>query len=142
MSINDILNTPEKLIISSKEYSLEFDNMAYGTLEAVTQKGIFKIRELLLDNNLTLSDCVELVCCGLMKHNKNQEIEEARAELNKTPSIWTTNNNAIFNAFLKPLMPPEVYLAMESIKEKIQNLSEETLKKKKKSRSTGLKSIQ
>lgn len=132
MEIEDIFNVPEKLVIDGKEYDFEFDNKSFATLETLTQKGTFKIRELLLDNNLTLNESIELVCCGLIKHYKANEISVVRDILQKTPSVWASNNDAILKAFLKPLMPPEVYLKMEEVKEKLRKLTEQPEEKKKK----------
>jgi hypothetical protein len=131
MEVEDIFNIPEKLVINGKEYDFEFDNRAFATLEGLTQKGTYKIRELLLDNNLTLNECTELVCCGLIKNYKADEISVIRQELQKSPSVWTSNNDAILKAFLKPLMPPEIYLKMEEVKAKLQKLVDKPEKKKK-----------
>lgn len=107
--IEDIFTTPQKLLINSVEYLMEFDNRAYAMLEDVTKKGLFKIYDLLVsENNLSFNDCIELVCCGLLKHNPSSKIAEVKNSLLNDLSLLSKNNKAIMGAFIKPLLPPEV----------------------------------
>jgi len=134
MEIDDIFSLPEKMVINKVEYKYEFDNKGYATLQALIQKGLFKIRDLLLNNDLIFEDCIELVCAGLIKHHTSQEIEEVRKQLNKHLGLISEINEVVIKGFLKGIMPPEVYLKMEEIKEKMRKAMEEPVKKKKSKR--------
>lgn len=131
MEVEDIFSIPEKLVINGKEYKYEFDNKAYATLEALLQNGIFKIRDLLLDNNLGFEKQIELVCAGLIKHHSTAEVQEVRTQLTKHLGILTTISETVIAGFLKGIMPPEIYIKMQEIKEKIQKFAEKPEKKKK-----------
>ena len=129
--IQDILNTPEKLVVNGKDYFIEYNHNSIGIIEISTNKSIYNIYELIMvKNNLPFLDTIELVCGGLLKHHTSREIEEVREYMLKTPSFWQTNNDAILTAFAKMMMPPEVLKILQDL-EKPQEVKKKTAKKRK-----------
>lgn len=106
--INDILNKEILLNIEDKNYSMEFDNKAYGILEQKISKGIFQIYEAVTSGSLTLSDYIEIASCALLKHHSKSEINEIKAKLEKMPGLVMQNLPAICSTYISPLTPPEV----------------------------------
>ena len=65
--LEDIFNIPLELEINGKKYKAEYDFKGYAVLETLTGKGFYKLYNLLMiQNNLTLNDSVEIVCCSLL----------------------------------------------------------------------------
>ena len=125
--IKDILNKPYKIEIEGQSYTLDYDNKGYATLEELTGKGIFRIYDdFIVKNNLKYSDCIEVVCCAMMKNHTESEIAKTRIILNDKKFLFLQNIAPITLAFVEPLTPPEILRSKEKAVKK------STLKKKKK----------
>lgn len=125
--IKDIMNKPYEINLEGESYTLDYDNKAYAELENLTGKGLFRIYdEFVIKNNLKYSDCIEIVCCGMLKNHTHGEIAKARITLNEKRFLFLQNIAAVTMAFMEPLTPPEIL----NVKEKKSKSS--ALKKKKK----------
>lgn len=115
----DIFNVPAELEINNKKYKAEYDFNGFAVLETLTGKGIYKLYDLLMvQNNLTLGDSIEVICCSLLKHHTTEEVSEVMGYLQTNPyKIKELNTNIIW-VFTSPLLPPEVKEATEFIKKK------------------------
>ena len=116
----DIFNVPAEVVIDGKPYKAEYDNKGYAVLETLTGKGIYKLYELLMvQNNLTLNESIEMVCCSLLKHHTTEEVAKVREYL--TLNIYAINelNSQIIWVFSAPLLPPEVVNNINELKKKI-----------------------
>lgn len=125
MSIEDILTLPETFTVDGKEYKAEFDCRSYGILEALTGKSIYKLQELMCDNNLFMTDTIELICASLIKHHKEDEIDVLRKNIKSNLSLINEVRLSVVQAFFKGIAPPEIF---EEVK-KAQNEVEEIKKK-------------
>ena len=118
--ITDIFNVPADVVIDGNPYKAEYDNKGYAMLETLTGKGIYKLYELLMvQNNLTLNESIEMVCCSLLKHHTTEEVAKVREYL--TLNIYAINelNSQIIWVFSEPLLPPEVVNNINELKKKI-----------------------
>ena len=107
--INDIFNKQHEIKINDKTLKIEFDNAAYAKAEQVTNQGLFSLyNELIVKSNLSYSKCVEVLCCGLMKHNDQNEILEVKKQLEEKKFLLMQNMGVLSFAFAEPLMPPEI----------------------------------
>lgn len=116
----DIFNVPAEVVIDGKTYKAEYDNKGYAMLETLTGKGIYKLYELLMvQNNLTMNESIEMVCCSLLKHHTTEEVAKVREYL--TLNIYAINelNSQIIWVFSEPLLPPEVVNNINELKKKI-----------------------
>ena len=99
--------------IDGKNYKLEFDNRAYGTVENLLDKGTFKIFQcFVLDNNTKLQDCLEIFCAGLIKNHSSEEIEAVRKALDENPAILHKNLHALQFAYANVVGMVLVYVAL------------------------------
>lgn len=123
----DIFNIPAEIEINGKKYKAEYDFKGYATLETLTGKGFYKLYNLLMvQNNLTLNDSIEIICCSLLKHHTVEEVATVREYLaNNIYAIKEINSNVI-SAFILPFLPPEIMDTVQEIKKK----TEEQLIKK------------
>lgn len=123
--LEDLFNITQKVTINNKEYSLEYNHKSYAVLESVTGKGLFKLKDLFVNqNNLTFEDSIEIICCACLIHHKTDEIELLRKYLRENLGIFSLISQPVLYAFLSPLMPPEI---MEKFQDE---LKENTSKKK------------
>lgn len=107
--IQDLYNKPMEIEIGEKTYKVEFDNNAYAHLEGVTGKGLLNLYNIfIVENNLPYKECAEVVCAGLIKHHKKEEIELAREVVSNSPWVFAMNIDKIQQAFATPLIPPDV----------------------------------
>ena len=116
----DIFNVPAEIEINGKKYKAEYDNKSYAMLETLTGKGIYKIYNLLMvQNNLTLNDSIEVICCSLLKHHTTGEVANVRAYLAQNMYVIQELNAQIIWVFSVPLLPPDVVNNVEELKKKI-----------------------
>ena len=132
--IDDILTLPEIATIDGKEYKLKYTCRSYGILEQMTGKSTFEIRDLMLDNRLGILDSIEVICAGLVDNHTDAEIKTVRQYIQDNLHIISDINMAVVQAFIKPIMPPEVYQKLVEAKKEIKHLveSKEIKKKRKK----------
>lgn len=115
----DLFNMPLEIEIDGKKYKAEYDFKSYATLETLTGKGFYKLYDLLMvQNNLTLNDSLELVCCALVKHHNAEEVAEVRKFLTENLHLIKELNSQIISAFILPILPPEIVETVEKIKKK------------------------
>lgn len=127
--LEDLIIPAQKVKIDDKTYSMEYDHKSYAVLESLTGKGIFKIKDLFLsENNLTIEESINLVCCACMKHHNSDEIELLRQYLLSNLGVLSVISEPVLLAFLRPLMPPEI---LEKFQAELKN--EPSSKKKNKS---------
>lgn len=131
MAIEDILTIPEILHIDGKDFKAEFDCRSYAILEQMTNKSIYKIQDLIPDNNLFMTDKIEMICASLIKHHTEKEIAEVRDYLQKNLSVIQQVNMPLIQAFYKGIAPPEVFLKVKELTEKAREKVEEAHDKKK-----------
>ena len=116
----DIFNVPAEIVIDGKTYKAEYDNKGYAVLETLTGKGIYKLYDLLMvQNNLTLNESIEVVCCSLLKHHTAEEVTQVREYLAQNIHAISELNTQIIWVFASPLLPPEVVKNIDDIKKKI-----------------------
>jgi len=130
MAIEDILTIPETLLINGKTYKAEFDCKSYAILEQMTGKSIYKIQDLIPDNNLFMTDKIEMICASLIKHHTDKEILEVREYLQKNLSVIQEVNMPLVQAFYKGIAPPEVFLKVKELTDKLNEKVEAHIKKK------------
>lgn len=132
--IDDILSLPEVATIDGKEYKIEYTCKAYGILEAMTGKSTFKIRNLMLDGELGIIDSIEVICAGLNKNHTDEEVKNVRKYVENNLHIISEINMEVVKAFIKPLMPPEVYNKLIEAKKEVHKILEAGDEIKKKTR--------
>lgn len=116
----DIFNVPAEVEIDGKTYKAEYDNKGYAMLESLTGKGIYKLYNLLMvQNNLTLNESIEVVCCSLLKHHTTEEVSHVREYLANNMHAISELNTQIIWVFASPLLPPEVVKNIDDLKKKI-----------------------
>ena len=116
----DIFNVPAEIEIDGKKYKAEYDNKGYAMLESLTGKGIYKLYNLLMvQNNLTLNESIEIVCCSLLKHHTTEEVAKVREYLATNMYAISELNSQIIWVFSAPLLPPEVVNNIAELKKKI-----------------------
>lgn len=116
----DIFNVPAEIEIDGKKYKAEYDFNGYATLETLTGKGMYNLYNLLMvQNNLTLNDSIEVICCSLLKHHTPDEITKVRDYLSKNIYAIQDLNVAVIGAFVAPMMPPEILNAVDEAKKKL-----------------------
>ena len=130
MAIEDILTIPETLLINGKTYKAYFDCKSYAILEQMTGKSIYKIQDLIPDNNLYMTDRIEMICASLIKHHTDKEILEVREYLQKNLSVIQEVNMPLVQAFYKGIAPPEVFLKVKELTDKLNEKVEAHDKKK------------
>lgn len=134
MAIDDILQIPETLRIGGKDYKAEFDCKSYAILEQMTGKSVYKIQDLIPDNNLFMTDNIELLCASLIKHHTDKEILEVRQYIQEHLSVIKQVNMPLIQAFYKGIAPPEVFAKVkeltDSVKEKVEAGDKKKVKKK------------
>jgi hypothetical protein len=108
--LEDIKLEPITIDFEGLELQLEFDNSSIAFIEQQTGKGIFKIQALILANDITLQDSIEVFCAGIAKHHDIEVIKKVRESLQKKPYLISLHNKSVTNAFMKPLFPPEIYI--------------------------------
>lgn len=119
----DLFNMPLEIEINGKKYKAEYDFKSYATLETLTGKGFYKLYDLLMvQNNLTLNDSLELVCCAFVKHHKPDEVAEIREFLTSNLHLIKELNAQIISAFILPILPPEIVKTVDEIKKKTEEL--------------------
>jgi hypothetical protein len=130
MAVEDILQIPEILHINGKDYKAEFDCKSYAILEQMTGKSIYKIQDLIPDNNLFLTDSIELLCASLIKHHTDAEIVEVRNFVQEHLSVVKQVNMPLIQAFYKGIAPPEVFAKVKELTDSIKTKVGEEDKKK------------
>lgn len=126
----DIFNVPADIEINGKKYKAEYDFNSYAVLETLTGKGMYKLYNLLMvQNNLTLSESIEVVCCSLLKHHSIDEVSEVRNYLKENPYAIKDLNANIIWVFTSPLLPPEVKATTEYLKKKATELKKAEVSK-------------
>ena len=124
--LEDIFNVPTEIVIDGKKYKAEYDFKSYATLETLTGKGFYKLYNLLMvQNNLTLADSIEIICCAFLKHHTANEVSEIRKYLTENLQAIKDINDEVIGSFILPLLPPEI---METVKE-VKKKTRETLTK-------------
>ena len=125
--LEDIFNVPTAIVIDGKKYQAEYDFKSYATLETLTGKGFYKLYNLLMvQNNLTLADSIELICCAFIKHHSTEEVAKIRDYLSTNLHAIKDLNAEVIGAFVLPMLPPEI---METVKE-VKKKTKEALTKK------------
>ena len=122
MSIEDILTLPEIFTINGKEYKSEFDCKSYGMLEAITGKSIYKIQDLICENNLFMTDTIEVICASLIKHHTADEINNLREYIKNHLSVINEVNYTVVQAFFKGIAPPEIFLEVKKAQKKVDEI--------------------
>lgn len=130
--IEDILSMPEVFEIDGIEYKAQFDCKSYGILENITQKSIYKIQDLIADNNLFMQDSIELICASLIKNHSEKEISELREKIKNNLSLITVINMPVVTAFFKGISPPEIFEKVKELHKKILDTVDKPKKKAKK----------
>lgn len=121
----DIFNTPAEVEINGKTYKAEYDFNGYAVLETLTGKGFTKLHNLLMiQNNLTLNDSVEIICCSLLKHHKAEEVAQVREYLHNNMHAIKNLNEAIIGVFLAPMIEPEIIETINEVKKKVAEMKE------------------
>ena len=125
--LEDIFNVPTAIVIDGKKYQAEYDFKSYATLETLTGKGFYKLYNLLMvQNNLTLADSIELICCAFVKHHSTEEVAKIREYLSTNLHAIKDINAEVIGAFVLPMLPPEI---MDTVKE-VKKKTKEALTKK------------
>lgn len=125
--LEDIFNVPTAIVIDGKKYQAEYDFKSYATLETLTGKGFYKLYNLLMvQNNLTLADSIELICCAFVKHHSTEEVAKIREYLSTNLHAIKDINAEVIGAFVLPMLPPEI---MDTVKE-VKKKTKEVLTKK------------
>ncbi len=123
----DIFNVPAEIEIDGKKYKAEYDNKSYAMLESLTGKGIYKLYSLLMvQNNMTLNDSIEVICCSLIKHHTTEEVAQVREYLTNNMYAIQDLNSKIIWVFTEPLLPQNVVNKIDKLKKKMTEA--ETLK--------------
>lgn len=121
--LEDIFNVPAEITINGKTYKAEYDYKAYAMLEMLTGKGFYKIYNLLMvQNNLTLHDSIEVICCALIKHHTEVEIKAVREYLQANLYAIQDLNAEIIGAFTLPIIAPEIVNSVQEIKKKVEEM--------------------
>ena len=116
----DIFNVPVVISINGKEYKAEYDFKGYAMLETLTGKGFYKLHNLLMvQNNISLSDSIEIVCCSLLKHHTVEDIAKVRENLQSNLHAIKELNNEVISAFVAPMIPPEITAEIKELKKKM-----------------------
>lgn len=117
----DIFNMPLEIEINGKKYKSEYDFNSYAVLETLTGKGFYKLYNLLMvQNNITLNDSTEIVCCSLLKYHTEGEVKEVREYLHKNPYVIKDLNADIIGAFIAPMLDPEIVKTIQELKKKVE----------------------
>lgn len=115
----DIFNVPAIVSINGKEYKAEYDFKSYAILETLTGKGFYNLYNLLMvQNNLTLSDSIEIICCAFVKHHTEEEVANIREHLTKNLYLIKELNEKVIMAFVLPCLPPEIMETVDKVKKK------------------------
>lgn len=121
--LEDIFNIPCEIKINSEKFKAEYDFNSYAVLETLTGKGFYKLYNLLMvQNNLTLNDSVEIVCCSLLKHHSEKEVEKVREYLHKNPYAIQDLNSSVIGVFVAPMLDPEIIKTVQGIKKKVEKI--------------------
>jgi len=118
--LEDIFNVPIEIKINDKIYKSEYDFKGYAMLESLTGKGFYKLYNLLMiENNVTLKETIEIICCSLLKHQTIEEVAKVREYLENNIHEIKELNNSIIGAFVLPMLPPEIVTTIKDVKKKI-----------------------
>lgn len=121
--LEDIFNIPAEIKVNGKIYKAEYDFKSYAMLEMLTGKGFYKIYNLLMvQNNLTLNDSIEVICCSLIKHHTEAEIKAAREYLQANLHEIKDLNADVIGAFVAPMLPPEIIKTIQEVKKKVKEI--------------------
>jgi hypothetical protein len=124
--LEDIFTVPAEVKINDKTYKAEYDFKSYATLETLTGKGFYKLYNLLMvQNNLTLMDSIEIICCAFLKHHSANEVATIREYLTNNLHAIKDVNAEVIGAFILPILPPEILETVKDVKKK----TKERLKK-------------
>ena len=117
--LEDIFNAPIDVQINGKSYKAEYDLKSYATLETLTGKGFYKLYNLLMvQNSLTLSDSIEIICCAFLKHHTTEEVANIREYLTANLYAIKDINADVIGAFILPMLPPEILETVKDVKKK------------------------
>lgn len=117
--LEDIFNVPTEIVINGQKYKAEYDFKSYATLETLTGKGFYKLYNLLMvQNNLTLNDSVEIICCAFLKHHSTKDVAQIREYLTENLHAIKDINADVIGAFILPMLPPEIMETIKDVKKK------------------------
>jgi hypothetical protein len=117
--LEDIFNVPIEVEIDGKKYKAEYDFKSYATLETLTGKGFYKLYNLLMvENNITLRDSIEIVCCSFHKNHSTNDVAHIREYLTDNLHAIKDINTSVIGAFILPMLPPEIMETVEEVKKK------------------------
>lgn len=117
--LEDIFNVPTEIVIDGKIYKAEYDFKSYATLETLTGKGFYKLYNLLMvQNNLTLADSIEIICCAFLKHHSTNDVAQIREYLTNNLHAIKDVNAEVIGAFILPMLPPEIMETVKEVKKK------------------------
>lgn len=117
--LEDLLNVPIEIKIDGKTYKAEYDLKSYATLETLTGKGFYKLYNLLMvQNNITLQDSIEIICCAFLKHHSADDVAQIREYLTDNLYAIKDINAEIIGAFILPMLPPEIMETVKEVKKK------------------------
>lgn len=124
--LEDLLNKVTELTINDKKYTAEYDFKSYAELELKTGQGFYKLYDkLMVENNLTLSESIEIICCALIKHHKKSEIDEVREYLQSNLYAISDINSKVIGAFVAPILAPELMDKIQDLKKKLTEVTKE-----------------
>ncbi|MFA7658772.1 MAG: hypothetical protein WCY19_05005 [Candidatus Gastranaerophilaceae bacterium] len=109
MTSEDIKLQPIEIDFEGEKLNLEYDNTSIAYVETKTGKGIFKLKNLIFANNLTLQDSVQVFVAALIKHHDNETVERIGKKLSENIYLLPRYNQDIVDAFMKPHYAPEIY---------------------------------
>ena len=117
--LEDIFSVPTEIVIDGKNYKAEYDFKSYATLETLTGKGFYNLYNLLMvHNNLTLADSIEIICCAFVKHHTTDEVANIREYLINNLHAVKDINAGVIGAFILPMLPPEIMETVKEVKKK------------------------
>lgn len=107
--LEDLFNSTQTMEVNGKVFSLEYNHKSYAVLETLTGKGLFKLKDLFINqNNLSFQDSIEIVCCACLKNHTEKEVTELRDYLTDNLGVISSLSQPVLYAFIKPLLPPEI----------------------------------
>lgn len=109
MTSEDLKLQPIEIDFEGEKLKLEYDNTAIAYAETKTGKGIFKLKNLIFANNLSLQDSIQIFVAALLKHHDSKTIERIQTKLSENIYLLPRYNFQVVDAFMKPHYAPEIY---------------------------------